>query len=261
MPELPPSYLRRLTIDLQAPAGGVLAPAPVHICLSLRAPLLPVLPLGRCCRPAYPVHVCAVSGDTSCCTRPPPPNHHTYTHSSSSTTHPLPLPHPTPAGSDAVSSWQPLVRDEDSYGRFFEFPAVSPSVRGAWVGRQPAAADVAFSALPAAVAVPLVTLPWHAGRPYRHAWGAVARRPTNVANALAKFDLESQSCKAREAERGAATQLVGARAATGGVNVPVSSSRLAPAAGSPPPPPPMLLSAGLARTRRVGGRAHLCACP
>lgn len=60
------------------------------------------------------------------------------------------------------ATWEPLVDDEDSYGHFFEFPTISPAVRG---------------------------------RPYRYAYGACATRPTNAANSLVKFDTHGRSCK------------------------------------------------------------------
>ena len=52
---------------------------------------------------------------------------------------------------------QPLIRDEGSYGHFYEFPAVSPAV---------------------------------VGLPYRVAYGTCAVRPTNLGNALVRHDLQ-----------------------------------------------------------------------
>lgn len=58
--------------------------------------------------------------------------------------------------------WVPLQRDESAYGHFVEFPAVRPADRGV---------------------------------KYRHAWAACAVRPTNAANAIARFDIQEGTCQ------------------------------------------------------------------
>ena len=61
-----------------------------------------------------------------------------------------------------MGPWQALVEDEESFGAFFDFPAVNPSVKG---------------------------------RPYRYAWGGCATRPTNAGNSLAKFDNQERTAR------------------------------------------------------------------
>lgn len=67
-----------------------------------------------------------------------------------------------PSDSEIASGWERLIDDESAYGRFFEFPCVSPA---------------------------------HHGRPYRYAYGACATRPTNAANSLVKMDNQERSSK------------------------------------------------------------------
>ena len=67
-------------------------------------------------------------------------------------------------GAEASTSgaWEPLVQDETTYGSFVEFPCVNPNYRG---------------------------------KDYQYAWGTAAVRPTNVNNALAKFNVRSKACE------------------------------------------------------------------
>jgi carlactone synthase/all-trans-10'-apo-beta-carotenal 13,14-cleaving dioxygenase len=54
-----------------------------------------------------------------------------------------------------------LIDDDDSYGSFIEFPCINEQ---------------------------------YVGRKHRYVWGTAAIRPTNVNNAIAKFDLETRKC-------------------------------------------------------------------
>lgn len=65
------------------------------------------------------------------------------------------------AEASANAGWEPLVEDDSTYGTFVEFPCVNPNSRG---------------------------------QDYQYAWGTAAVRPTNVNNALAKFDVRSKEC-------------------------------------------------------------------
>lgn len=72
----------------------------------------------------------------------------------------LTIPLGAPAGSVRLAAPQPLIDDEASYGNFFEFPVVNAAFKS---------------------------------RAYRYAYGMAAVRPTNMGNALAKFDLQTRS--------------------------------------------------------------------
>ena len=66
-----------------------------------------------------------------------------------------------PDGSPVGHAWESLIDDEASYGNFVEFPCVNPSKKGGNA---------------------------------RYVWGTGAVRPTNVNNALVKFDLVERKC-------------------------------------------------------------------
>lgn len=66
-----------------------------------------------------------------------------------------------PDGSAVESDWESLIADEASYGNFVEFPCVNPGKKG---------------------------------QNARYVWGTAAVQPTNVNNALAKFDLVERRC-------------------------------------------------------------------
>lgn len=61
-----------------------------------------------------------------------------------------------------MGPWQPLVADESNYGQFVEFPVINRALKG---------------------------------QPYRYSWAVCATQPTNVANSIAKFDLEAKTSK------------------------------------------------------------------
>ncbi|GFR47610.1 hypothetical protein Agub_g9346 [Astrephomene gubernaculifera] len=67
-----------------------------------------------------------------------------------------------PVGPSSLAAPVPLLRDEDAYGNFIEFPAFNPRFRGL---------------------------------PYRYVYGTAAVRPTNMGNALARHDLAGGSSK------------------------------------------------------------------
>ncbi|GLC41991.1 hypothetical protein PLESTB_001056200 [Pleodorina starrii] len=67
-----------------------------------------------------------------------------------------------PVGQSALAAPTPLLKDEDAYGNFHEFPAFNPRFRG---------------------------------KPYRYAYGTAAVRPTNMGNALARHDLVEGSSR------------------------------------------------------------------